>query len=79
MTSSVVIVIAIPSLLSPTVKFLSLRFTCLDAHPADVLSDVVPVSKVLEFLKAPQVIELPNLLLDGTGRAEGDALAALAA
>jgi hypothetical protein len=58
--------------------FCPLRLACLDAHPTDVLSDIVFVSKFLEFFKATDVIEFFDLLLDGTGRAEGDALTALA-
>ena len=64
---------------SSAMKCLSPRFTCLDAHSADVLSDVVLIAKLFEFLKTPEVIKLLRLLFDGTGRADGDALAALAA
>jgi hypothetical protein len=58
---------------------LFLRTACLDAHTADILSDIVCGTKLLELLKASPVVELFNLLLYGLGRADKDALATRAA
>jgi len=52
--------------------FLSTGLARFNAHPADILSDVVFAAKLLEFFKAPQVIELLRLLFNSPGRADGD-------
>jgi len=47
----------------------------LDAHPTDILPDIVFAAKLLEFFKAPHVVELSRALFNCPGRADGDAAA----